>query len=120
MDAALSYDSRLLGARSSREANVIDRRGWLYSMGLLAGVAAKPRIFNRSASAKDPHPERKPLDISQYAPKSVLRVREPMVSRSSSPAIAIHTHLSESKYSEKGVSLSAEREYPEPPEELLQ
>jgi len=120
MDAALSYDSRLLGALSSREANVIDRRGWLYSMGLLAGVAAKPRIFNRSASAKDPQPEGKPLDISQYAPKSMLRVRETMVARCRFPAIDIHTHLSGSKYSEKGVSLSAEREYPEPPEELLQ
>jgi predicted TIM-barrel fold metal-dependent hydrolase len=99
---------------------VIDRRAWLYRMGLLAGVAAKPGIFKSPMSAEDPKPERKPLDISEYAPKSMLRVPETMVARSKFPVIDIHTHLSGSRHSQNGVSLSAEREYPEPPEELLQ
>jgi predicted TIM-barrel fold metal-dependent hydrolase len=98
---------------------VIDRRGWLYRMGLLAGVAAKPRFFKSPEAPERPEPERKPLDISEYAPKSMLRVQETMVARSKFPAIDIHTHLSWARHSEKGVSLSAERDYPAPPEELL-
>ena len=99
---------------------MIDRRAWLYRMGMLAGVAAKPRIFKSPVSAEDPEPKRKPLDISEYAPKSMLRVPETMVARSKFPVIDIHTHLSWSRHSENGISLSAEREYPELPEELLQ
>ena len=55
---------------------MIDRRGWLYQVGLLAGVAVKPRIFNPAVSAADPEPERKHLDITEYAPKSMLQVPE--------------------------------------------
>ena len=99
---------------------MIDRRGWLYHVGLLAGVAAGPRILNPAVSAEGPEHKRKPLDISEYAPKSMLQVRETMVARSRFPVIDIHTHLSGTKHAEKGISLSAEREYPETPEELLQ
>jgi len=99
---------------------VIDRRGWLYHVGLLAGVAVGPRILNPAVSAEGPEPERKPLEISEYAPKSMLQVRETKVARSRFPVIDIHTHLSGTKHAEKGVSLSAEREYPETPEKLLQ
>jgi predicted TIM-barrel fold metal-dependent hydrolase len=99
---------------------VIDRRGWLYSMSLLAGAAAKQGFFAPPVSEKDVAPQRKPLDISQYAPKSMLRVQETMVARSKFPVIDIHTHLSGPKHSENGVSLSAEREYPQTPPELLQ
>jgi predicted TIM-barrel fold metal-dependent hydrolase len=99
---------------------VIDRRGWLYQVGLLAGVAVKSRIFNPVVSAAGPEPERKPLDISEYAPKSMLQVRETKVARSRFPVIDIHTHLSGTKHAEKGVSLSPERESAETPEELLQ
>jgi predicted TIM-barrel fold metal-dependent hydrolase len=99
---------------------VIDRRGWLYSMGLIAGATVKPGIFAPSAAADDAKPERKPLDISEYVPKSMLRVPETMVARSKFPAIDIHTHISGSTHYEKGVALSADREYPETLEELLQ
>ena len=99
---------------------MIDRRGWLYHVGLLAGAAVGPRILNPAVSAEGPEPERKPLDIAEYAPKSMLQVRETAVARSRFPVIDIHTHLSGTKHAEKGISLSAEREYPETPEELLQ
>ena len=98
---------------------MIDRRSWLYSMGLLAGVAAKPGLGSVTVSLQDGQPQRMPLDISAYAPKSMLRVQETIVPRSRFSAIDIHTHLSGSKHSENGVSLSAERDYPSPPEELL-
>jgi len=102
---------------------VIDRRGWLYSMGLLAGAAVKPGILvpNESANAADDAAsQRKPLDISQYAPKSMLRVQETMVPQAKFPVIDIHTHISGSKRYEKGVALSPEREYPMTATELLQ
>jgi len=94
-------------------------------MGLLAGAVAKPKIFAHSASAESASteevtPQRKPLDISEYVPKSMLRVHETSVPRAKFPVIDIHTHLSGAKRYEKGVALTAEREYPETPEELLQ
>lgn len=104
---------------------MIDRRGWLYSMGLLAGAVAKPKLFTgdafaESSAADEITPQRKPLDISDYAPKSMLRVHETSVPRAKFPVIDIHTHLSGAKRYEKGVAITAEREYPETPEELLQ
>jgi predicted TIM-barrel fold metal-dependent hydrolase len=98
---------------------VIDRRGWLYRVGLLAGVAAKPGMFRSPVFPNDAEPERRPLDISEYAPKSMLRVPETVVARSKFPVIDIHTHLCWAKHSEKGVSLSPERDYLAPPAELL-
>lgn len=99
---------------------MIDRRGWLYSMGLIAGATVKPGIFTPSAAADETTPVRKPLDISEYVPKSMLHVPETMVARAKFPVIDIHTHISGSTYYEKGVALSPDREYPETAEELLQ
>ncbi|HZV59164.1 MAG TPA: amidohydrolase family protein, partial [Candidatus Eremiobacteraceae bacterium] len=44
---------------------------------------------------------------------------ETMVARSKFPVIDIHTHISWSKHSEKGICLAAARDYPSPPQELL-
>jgi predicted TIM-barrel fold metal-dependent hydrolase len=100
---------------------MIDRRGWLFNMGLLAGGAVNRKALDLPISAEeDAETQRKPLDISQYAPKSMLRVRETHVARAKFPCIDIHTHLSYSKHSEKGVSLSGAREYLGTPEECLE
>jgi predicted TIM-barrel fold metal-dependent hydrolase len=100
---------------------MIDRRGWLFNMGLLAGCAVNRKTLDLPISAEeDAETHSKPLDISQYAPKSMLRVRETHVARSKFPCIDIHTHLSNSKHSEKGVSLSGAREYLGTPEECLE
>jgi predicted TIM-barrel fold metal-dependent hydrolase len=60
-----------------------------------------------------------PLPLSEYEPKSMLRVYESHVPRSRFPGIDIHTHITVSAKSEKGVELSAQREYLGPPQELL-
>ena len=100
---------------------MIDRRGWLFNMGLLAGVAVNRKTLDLPISAEeDAETQSKPLDISRYAPKSMLRVHETPVARSKFPCIDIHTHLSSSKHSEKGVSLSGAREYLGTPEECLE
>ena len=62
---------------------------------------------------------RRPLDISEFEPRSMLQVQETKVERARFPVIDIHTHLSWSAKSEKGVPLSEEMRYVAPPEELL-
>ena len=95
----------------------MNRRQWLYGAGLIAGasrLAARPANEQVESS---PHP--KPLDLSQYEPKSMLHVRESHIERAKFPLIDIHTHISVSTKSESGVSLAAERQYLGTPQELL-
>jgi predicted TIM-barrel fold metal-dependent hydrolase len=82
------------------------RRSWL---GSLAGAG-----FALHAQA-----QKKPLDLSEYQPKSMLSVPEHKVERAKFPVIDIHSHLTWAARSSKGVPLSAERKIIVPPEELL-
>src|SRR5205807_2488151 len=63
--------------------------------------------------------ERKPLDLSEYEPKSMLHVRESHVERARFAVIDFHTHISFSAKSAKGVELAPERKYLGTPQELL-
>jgi predicted TIM-barrel fold metal-dependent hydrolase len=76
-----------------------------------AGTAAE----NKAQPAAGPTP----LELSQYEPRSMLRVPESRVERSKFPTIDFHTHISGSTKSEKGVELSPDREYFGTPQELL-
>src|SRR5215467_12587635 len=96
----------------------MNRRQWLYGAGLMAG-ASRLSIPAANAQAERP-PAPKPLDLSQYEPKSMLHVHESRVERAKFPLIDIHTHLSASTKSEAGVELAAERQYLGAPQELLQ
>jgi predicted TIM-barrel fold metal-dependent hydrolase len=96
----------------------MNRRQWLYGAGLIAGagrgaVAAPPAQIEENASRP------KPLDLSQYEPKSMLQVHASHIERSRFPLIDFHTHISGSAKSERGVELSADRQYLGTPEELL-
>jgi predicted TIM-barrel fold metal-dependent hydrolase len=62
---------------------------------------------------------RRSLDINEFEPRSMLTVRETKVERARFPVVDVHTHLSWSAKSEKGVPLSEEMRYLAPPEELL-
>ena len=62
---------------------------------------------------------RRSLDINDFEPRSMLTVRETKVERARFPVVDVHTHLSWSAKSEKGVPLSEEMRYLAPPEELL-
>ena len=95
----------------------MNRRQWLYGAGLIAGASqlALPAV----AAQKENPPSPKPLDLSQYEPKSMLRVRESHVERAKFPLIDIHTHISASTKSDAGVELAPEREYLGTPQELL-
>lgn len=96
---------------------MISRRQLLYGMGLVAGsgVQAGSAISVVANDTTTPAP----LELSQYEPKSMLRVHESHIERSKFPNIDFHTHISGSTRSEKGVELSPDREYLGTPQELL-
>ena len=104
--------------RDKKRYGSMNRRQWLYGAGLMAG--ASPLLTPRANAQEERPPAPKPLDLSQYEPKSMLHVRESHVERAKFPLIDIHTHLSVSTKSESGVELAAERQYLGTPEELLQ
>jgi len=95
----------------------MNRRQWLYGAGMIAG-AGQLSFGSAAASAKaDNQP--KPLDLTQYEPKSMLQVHESHVEKSKFPLIDFHTHISISVKSEHGVELAPERQYLGTPGELL-
>ncbi len=97
---------------------MINRRRWLYGIGMLAGAS---RRIGWAAETSPGSEKMKPapLELSQYEPKSMLQVHETHVERSKFPLIDFHTHISVSAKSEKGVALSPERHYLGTPQELL-
>jgi len=62
----------------------------------------------------------KPLELTDYEPKSMLKVPETRVERARFPVIDIHAHLSWSAKAEGGVHLAAARTFLATPEELLE
>lgn len=96
----------------------MNRREWLYRAGLIAGASQFAALPANAQAERPPAP--KPLDLSQYEPKSMLHVHESRVERAKFPLIDVHTHLSVSTRSEAGVELAAERRYLGTPQELLQ
>ncbi|HUQ91235.1 MAG TPA: amidohydrolase family protein [Bryobacteraceae bacterium] len=63
--------------------------------------------------------QNKPLDLTQFEPRSMLQVRETPVVKARFPVIDIHTHLSWAAKAEKGVSLVGDRKFIVPPKDLL-
>lgn len=63
--------------------------------------------------------QNKPLDLTQFEPRSMLQVRETPVVKARFPVIDIHTHLSWAAKAEKGVSLAGDRKFIVPPKDLL-
>jgi predicted TIM-barrel fold metal-dependent hydrolase len=100
---------------------VISRRGWLQGLGLvLAGSARPHRTFAEEKPQSDSTESATPkLPLSEYEPKSMLQVRETRVERARFPVIDVHTHISVSAKSVKGVDITAERTYLGSPEECL-
>ena len=96
---------------------MINRRQWLYGMGLVAGAGVQAGSAINVVASDTTTPA--PLELSQYEPKSMLRVHESHIERSKFPNIDFHTHISGSTRSEKGVELSPDREYRGTPQELL-
>jgi predicted TIM-barrel fold metal-dependent hydrolase len=109
---------------------VINRRSWLQTLGIALGIVAQrhnsnalARIADESRSERSSSEERltsgERLALSDYEPKSMLHVQETRVDRAKFPVIDVHTHITVSAKSEKGIDLGATREYLATPAELL-
>ena len=61
----------------------------------------------------------KPLDLSEFEPKSMLQVKQTKVARSRYPVIDLHAHMCFSATVINGVHLAAERQYFGTPEEMI-
>jgi predicted TIM-barrel fold metal-dependent hydrolase len=96
---------------------VINRRQWLYGVGLVAGAGIKMGRATEVVAPDEPYAAS--LELSKYEPRSMLRVHESRVERSKFPLIDFHTHISGSTKSENGVELSPDRKYLGTPQELL-
>ena len=102
---------------------MINRRQWLYGVGVMAGVGMHvgPLTGENPPAAEDAQSKKSPtpLDLSQYEPKSMLQVHETQVERAKFPVIDFHTHISVSAKAEKGVAISPDRQYLGTPQECL-
>ncbi len=98
----------------------MNRREWLYGVGIIAGAGAATHVGVESAAAANAPAKPKPLALSEYEPKSMLQVHETHIERAKYPVIDFHTHISGAAKSSKGVGLSAEREYLGTPKECLE
>ena len=95
---------------------MINRREWLYGMGLMAGAGTQ---IAGAGAAPETKSQAGSLELAQYEPKSMLQVHESHIERAKFPVIDFHTHISVSTKSEKGVELSPDRQYLGTPQELL-
>ncbi len=59
------------------------------------------------------------LDLSEFEPRSMLRVKRTHVERARFPAVDVHAHICFAAKVENGVHLSAQRQYLGTPEEML-
>ena len=103
---------------------MINRRRVLQGLGLAAGVVAQRRnshaLANTAAEATAQQPaSTQPLALVDFEPKSMLHTQNTHIDRAKFPVIDVHTHITVSAKSEKGIDLGAERTYLAKPDELL-
>ncbi len=99
---------------------MFNRREWLRGLGIMAGVATQWSGVSIAEEKAEPPLRHQSLELSQFAPKSMLQVHESSVPRSKFPLIDFHTHISNSAKSVRGVSLASARTYSSTPKELLE
>ena len=96
---------------------MINRRQWLYGVGVVAGAGVQIGSADTLSPKNQTHPA--PLELSQYEPKNMLQVHQSHIARAKFPIIDFHTHISISTKSENGVELLPDRQYLGTTEELL-
>ncbi len=99
------------------------RRQWLHRTAAAvvgsSAVQSSTKILGAKVSGVPVEKTRTPLDLTEFQPKSMLRVPETKVARSKFPVIDVHAHLSFQAAHRNGVPLGEKMNYPAPPEEIL-
>src|SRR5690242_11413143 len=90
--------------------NGIGRRRLLENVGAFLVASRFPTTATALATAQ-PGSGRKPLQLSDFQPRSMLHVPETKVHRSRYPVIDIHTHLSFAAKSANGVGIGEAMKY---------
>src|SRR5580704_19081293 len=98
--------------------NGVDRRRWLEGLGMLL-VTGRIQTTSLTAPPVAREMPRKPLQLADFQPRSMLHLPETKVSRSRYPVIDIHTHLSVTANSANGVGIGEAMEYLAPVEALV-
>jgi predicted TIM-barrel fold metal-dependent hydrolase len=103
---------------------VINRRRVLQGLGVAVGVAAQRRssqalAYTAAEATAQQTASGQALALVDFEPKSMLHTQETHIGRAKFPVIDVHTHITVSAKSEKGIDLGAERTYLAKPEELL-
>jgi predicted TIM-barrel fold metal-dependent hydrolase len=85
----------------------INRRQWLGGLGagLLSGAV---RPAGAAGTQTEAQPPVAPLALRDFAPRSMLHVAETQVPRARFPVIDVHSHLSNTRRSERGVAMGEE------------
>ena len=97
---------------------MLNRRTLLANACIMAATRLKADAAIAASSGTEAAPGH--LELSQFEPKSMLRVPESYVARAKYPVIDFHTHVTRSKHAENGVPLASERIYLATPMELLE
>lgn len=98
----------------------MDRRQWLGMMGAtLVGQSAAPARAAEPRAAQAPQGKRSQIYLSEFEPKSMLKVPETNVERAKFPVIDIHTHISFSAVNKNGVGISEKVKFLAEPADLL-
>ena len=98
----------------------MDRRQWIGMMG--ATLIGRPGTPARAAEPRGPQgPQNKGSNIylSEFEPKSMLRVPETKITRAKFPVIDIHTHISFCAVNKNGVGISEKMKFLAKPADLL-
>jgi predicted TIM-barrel fold metal-dependent hydrolase len=100
--------------------DAIDRRQWLGVMGAsLIGGPGVPSYAAEPLRSQDPQSEGSHLYLSDFEPKSMLKVPQTKVPRARFPVIDVHTHLSWVAEGKNGVSLGEKVTFTASPEDVL-
>ena len=103
---------------------MINRRRVLQGLGVAVGVAAQRRssqalAYTAAEATAQQTVSGQPLALVDFEPKSMLHTQETHIGRAKFPVIDVHTHITVSAKSEKGIDLGAERTYLAKADELL-
>jgi predicted TIM-barrel fold metal-dependent hydrolase len=98
----------------------MDRRQWLGMMGAtLVGQSAASARAAEPRAAQAPQGRKSQIYLSEFEPKSMLKVPETNVERAKFPVIDIHTHISFNAVNKNGVGISEKVKFLAEPADLL-